>query len=55
MRSVFMSGRTKDLAWRKTQLKALKSMIEEKREEICEVLYKDLRKVRNLILVIIGA
>lgn len=44
MRDVFMSGRTKDLTWRKAQLKALLTLLDEKRETICEVLHKDLRK-----------
>ena len=42
-----MSGRTKDLAWRKSQLKALMMLLDDKRETICEVLFKDLRKVNR--------
>ena len=40
-----MTGRTKDIKWRKDQLKALLSLLDEKRDYICDVLFKDLRKV----------
>ncbi|KAK2145342.1 hypothetical protein LSH36_687g02045 [Paralvinella palmiformis] len=50
MREMFMTGRTKDIKWRKDQLKALLSLLDEKRDYICDVLFKDLRKVGKTLL-----
>lgn len=43
-RTFFNSGRTKDLKYRKEQLKKLKSVIQQNESRIYEALYKDLRK-----------
>lgn len=45
MRKEFLSGRTKNLGWRKTQLEQLLRMLDEQKDAICEAIYKDLRKV----------
>ncbi|GFO26822.1 aldehyde dehydrogenase, partial [Plakobranchus ocellatus] len=47
MRSVFMSGKTKSLEWRVTQLKAIINLIDENTEKICATLYEDLHKHKN--------
>ena len=45
MRSVFNSGRTKSIEWRKRQLEAIVRMIDEKEDEMCDAMKKDLNKV----------
>jgi acyl-CoA reductase-like NAD-dependent aldehyde dehydrogenase len=40
----FSTGKTKDIAWRKSQLKALYKLLEENEKEICDAVHKDLRK-----------
>ncbi|KAH7177023.1 aldehyde dehydrogenase 3H1 [Dactylonectria macrodidyma] len=42
--STFASGRTKDLAWRRWQLKQLWWMIEDNEDQIVEALHKDLNR-----------
>src|SRR5579863_7982941 len=44
LRAAFHSGRTRPLSWRVEQLKALKALLTDKDEEICEALWSDLRK-----------
>ena len=44
-RSVFNSGRTKSIEWRKRQLEAIIRMIDEKEDEMCDAMKKDLNKV----------
>ena len=46
-REFFFSGATRDVAWRKTQLQALKALFAEHHDELCEALWKDLR--RNVV------
>ncbi|KAJ8969206.1 hypothetical protein NQ317_012669 [Molorchus minor] len=43
-RRVFRSNRTKPVAFRKDQLRGLLRFLEEREEELCEALHKDLRK-----------
>ena len=45
MREVFMTGRTKLKSWREEQLKAILRMLTENSLELCDALYKDLKKV----------
>ena len=45
MHSVFNSGRTKSIEWRKRQLEAIIRMIDEKEDEMCDAMKKDLNKV----------
>jgi len=42
-----MTGRTRPVEWRLTQLKNLLRMMEENEMLICEALYKDLRKPKQ--------
>ena len=44
-REVFLSAKTRDVEFRKKQLKALMRMYEENEEAFCSALAKDLRKV----------
>ncbi|KAL5007815.1 hypothetical protein ScPMuIL_016621 [Solemya velum] len=44
LRQVFQTGKTKTYEWRHQQLEGLLRMIDEKRDVICEALYKDLHK-----------
>src|SRR4029450_12795839 len=44
LRTTFRSGRTRPLAWRLQQLAALKALVTEKSDEICEALWSDLHK-----------
>lgn len=44
LRQVFRSGRTRSLAWRVEQLRALRDLLTEKNSEICDALWTDLRK-----------
>ena len=46
-REFFFSGATRDVAWRKTQLQALRALFTENRDELCDALWKDLR--RNVV------
>ena len=46
-RDYFLSGRTRPAAWRKAQLQALKALFTENHDELCDALWKDLR--RNVI------
>lgn len=46
LREVYESGRTKDLAWRQSQLKGLTRLLTEKEEEIFDALREDLGKHR---------
>ncbi|KAF5207860.1 Aldehyde dehydrogenase [Thalictrum thalictroides] len=44
LRECFKSGKTKELSWRKTQLKGLLKFLHEKEEHIFKALYQDLGK-----------
>jgi aldehyde dehydrogenase (NAD+) len=44
LRATCRSGRTREYSWRISQLKALKAFLQERDKEICEALWKDLRK-----------
>lgn len=46
-RKCFNSGRTRDINFRKQQLKNLKRFLKENEDAICESCYKDLRKPRH--------
>ncbi len=46
-REFFLSGATRPASWRKAQLKALKAMFAENHDELCDALWKDLR--RNVV------
>jgi acyl-CoA reductase-like NAD-dependent aldehyde dehydrogenase len=46
-RDYFLAGNTRPSAWRKGQLEALKAMFTEHHDELCDALWKDLR--RNVI------
>ncbi|KAI0236681.1 Aldehyde dehydrogenase, dimeric NADP-preferring [Lamellibrachia satsuma] len=50
MRKEFLSGRTKNLGWRKTQLEQLLRMLDEQKDAICEAIYKDLRKSKHEVV-----
>jgi aldehyde dehydrogenase (NAD+) len=43
-RDYFLAGNTRPASWRKTQLEALKAMFTEHHDELCEALWKDLRR-----------
>ncbi|XP_062219788.1 aldehyde dehydrogenase family 3 member F1-like [Phragmites australis] len=47
LREVYESGRTKDLEWRQSQIKGLIRLMQEKEEEIFDVLREDLGKHRG--------
>ncbi|KAM0925642.1 hypothetical protein ACQ4PT_004060 [Festuca glaucescens] len=47
LREVYRSGRTRELAWRRSQLKGLISLLTEKEEEIFDALRDDLGKHRT--------
>lgn len=47
LREVYESGRTQGLEWRQSQLSGLVRLLEEKEEEIFDVLYEDLGKHRG--------
>ena len=44
LRETFTSGRTRSVAWRKNQLKALLNLINENEESIFKALHEDLGK-----------
>ncbi|KAI4296918.1 hypothetical protein L6164_036835 [Bauhinia variegata] len=44
LREYYESGKTKEASWRETQLRGLRSFLQEKEEEIFKALEKDLRK-----------
>ncbi|MCL7022274.1 hypothetical protein MKW94_009166 [Papaver nudicaule] len=44
LRETFSSGKTKCVNWRRSQLKALLTLLSDKEEEICMALYKDVGK-----------
>ena len=46
-RDYFLAGNTRPASWRKAQLEALKAMFTEHHDELCDALWKDLR--RNVI------
>jgi aldehyde dehydrogenase (NAD+) len=46
LRSAFRTGRTKPLAWRRTQLTRLRDLLTDNRTAIADALYADLRKNR---------
>lgn len=43
-REYFLSGATRPVSWRKSQLEALKAMFTENHDELCDALWKDLRR-----------
>jgi len=43
-REYFLSGHTRPLSWRKSQLETLKVMFADKHGELCDALWKDLRR-----------
>jgi acyl-CoA reductase-like NAD-dependent aldehyde dehydrogenase len=43
-REYFLSGATRPAAWRKARLKAVKALFTENHDELCEALWKDLRR-----------
>ena len=43
-RNYFLAGNTRPFAWRKAQLEALKVMFTEHHDELCDALWKDLRR-----------
>ena len=43
-RAYFLSGKTRPVAWRVEQLKAIRTMIDESRDAMCEALWHDLRR-----------
>ena len=43
-REYFLSGATRPISWRKAQLEALKAMLIENHDELCDALWKDLRR-----------
>jgi hypothetical protein len=43
-RDYFLAGNTRPVAWRKAQLEALKVMFTEHHDELCDALWKDLRR-----------
>ena len=43
-RDYFLSGVTRPAAWRKAQLEAVKALFTENHDELCEALWKDLRR-----------
>jgi aldehyde dehydrogenase (NAD+) len=46
-RAYFLSGKTRPAAWRKEQLHAIHTMIDENRDEMYDALWRDLRRNRN--------
>ena len=47
-RAAFNSGRTRSVAWRVNQMRNLLTMLDENEKLICEALYKDLRKPKQV-------
>ncbi|KAK2188091.1 hypothetical protein NP493_144g04007 [Ridgeia piscesae] len=47
LRKSFVSGRTKKLEWRRSQLKQMLRMLDEQKDALCEAVYKDLRKSKH--------
>jgi acyl-CoA reductase-like NAD-dependent aldehyde dehydrogenase len=43
-RDYFLAGNTRPVSWRKAQLEAVKAMFTEHHDEICDALWKDLRR-----------
>src|SRR5580765_2534938 len=43
-REYFVSGQTRQAAWRKSQLEAVKALFTENHDELCDALWKDLRR-----------
>ena len=43
-RDYFLAGNTRPASWRKAQIEALKAMFTEHHDELCEALWKDLRR-----------
>lgn len=46
-REYFLSGQTRSASWRRSQLEALKALFQENHDELCNALWKDLR--RNVV------
>ena len=46
-REYFLAGQTRPAAWRRSQLEAVKALFTENHDELCDALWKDLR--RNVI------
>ena len=45
VRTVFRSGLTKTIEWRKAQLMAMLKLLDENRDRLCDALQQDLHKV----------
>lgn len=43
-RAYFLAGNTRPISWRRAQLEALKAMFTEHHDELCDALWKDLRR-----------
>jgi len=50
-----VSGRTKKLEWRRSQLKQMLRMLDEQKDALCEAVYKDLRKVGSVSRCLLGS
>ena len=46
LRAAFASGRTRPLAWRRQQLRALRELLRAREDELCDAVWADLRKPR---------
>jgi aldehyde dehydrogenase (NAD+) len=46
-REYFLAGETRSASWRRSQLQALKALFKERHDELCDALWKDLR--RNVV------
>ena len=46
-RQFFLTGATRPVAWRKTQLEAVKTLFTDNHDELCDALWKDLRRNVN--------
>src|SRR5262245_52878545 len=43
-REYFFSSQTRSASWRRSQLEALKALFQENHDELCDALWKDLRR-----------
>jgi acyl-CoA reductase-like NAD-dependent aldehyde dehydrogenase len=50
LRQTFRSGRTRSVAWRKNQLRALLDLIRDKEDLIFEALHQDLGKLKLTVM-----
>lgn len=47
LRETFLSGKTRDVKWRKDQLKHLAYMVQDNLDELYDAVYKDIGRSRN--------